>query len=115
MQPIILPIAGLNLNMNGSGMRKLGVAPNFCGAFLLPAINLTVSGVTKDETGAASGGFTVYLMDMLNGVPRVTQTTISDGSGNYSFSVGRGGYWAVSYKDGSPDKAGATSNKLAGI
>lgn len=115
MQPILFPIAGVHLNLAGTGIRKRGVAPNFCGGRLLPAVNLSIAGVTKDETGAASGGFTVYLFDMTSGLPVLSQTTVSDGSGNYSFSVGRGKYWAVDYRIGSPDKAGVSVMPLAGV
>lgn len=114
-QPILFPIAGLYLNTNGTGIRKRGVAPNFCGGRLLPAVTLTIAGVTKDETGAAAGGFTVYLFDMTSGLPVLAQTTLSDGSGNYTFSVGRGGYWAVDYRVGTPDKAGVSAMPLAGV
>lgn len=114
MQPILFPIMGVHLNTVGTGLRRGGVAPNFCGGRLLPSVKLTISGVTKDETGAPSGGFTVYLFDMTTGLPVLSQTTVSDGSGNYSFTVGRGPYWAVDYRTGSPDKGGVTTRPLAG-
>ena len=114
-QPILFPIVGLHLNTAGTGIRKRGVAPNFCGGRVLPPVVLTIAGVTKDETGAATGGFTVYLFDMTSGKPVLAQCTVSDGAGAYSFSVGRGGYWAVDYKVGTPDKAGASVMPLAGI
>lgn len=96
-------------------IRALGDAPLMSGSLPLPAANLTISGTTLDETGTPLSGCTVYLFDMTSGVPVLSQTTVSDGSGFYSFSVGRGTYWAVDYKVGTPDKAGASVNTLTGI
>jgi len=80
-----------------------------------PPTQIQIVGVTKDETGAATAGFTVYLFDMSTGTPVLMQTTVSDATGTYRFPV-RGDlkYWAVSYKAGTPDKAGATRNDLTG-
>ena len=76
---------------------------------------LVISGITKDETGTATAGFTVYLMAMRAGVPTLIETTISDAGGGYSFTVGSGDvYWILSYLTGTPDKAGATKNNLVG-
>lgn len=47
--------------------------------------NYTITGVTKDNAGAALGGCTVFLFN--NATNTLEQTTISDGSGNYSFVV----------------------------
>lgn len=78
--------------------------------------NFIVSGVTLNETGAAEGGFTVYLFDMGTGFPVLKQTTVSDMSGNYSFTVDKTTtYWATTYKVGAPHKAGATLNTLVGV
>ncbi len=77
---------------------------------------LTISGQTLDSAGAAKTNATVYLLDMTSGVPVLVQTTTSDASGNYSFSVGSGlRYWIVDYKAGAPDVAGATINTLTGV
>lgn len=113
LQPILFTVAGPHLNLNPVGRR--GVPPSLCGVIPLPGVTLTIAGVTKDETGAAAGGFTVYLFDLTSGSPVLAQTTVSDGAGAYTFSVGRGGYWAVDYKAGSPDKAGASVMPLAGL
>ena len=112
--PILFTVNRGCLNLS-SGAR-LGVPPHMARLKpILAPVTLQIVGVTKDETGAASGGFTVYLFNTTSGVPVLAQTTVSDGSGNYSFSVGVGmQYWAVDYKVGSPDKAGATRNTLVG-
>jgi len=95
---------------------RKGRGPPLRGIIPLPSTKFVLTGQTLDETGAAAAGFTVYLFKMVNGVPTLMDTTVSDGSGNYSFivsSVDR--YWATSYKSGSPDKAGATLQTLVGI
>jgi hypothetical protein len=109
--------AGLG-SMGGprAGSRLCGYGPPLQGSLPLPPTTLTISGVTKDETGAAGGGYTVYLFEMTTGVPVLVQTTISDANGNYAFSVGPGErYWAVDYKTGTPDKSGASVNTLVGV
>lgn len=111
--PQILLFNLLGVLANGKNM---GIGPSLRGLTPIRPAGLTISGVTKDETGAATGGFTVYLFNMSTGTPVLQDTTVSDASGNYSFSVGSGmNYWAVDYKSGSPDKAGATLNTLVGI
>lgn len=75
--------------------------------------NYTISGVTKDSTGAALGSCIVRLFN--TDTNEVEQTTTSDASGNYSFIVDKTkGFYCVSYKTGSPDVAGTTVNTLAG-
>lgn len=109
--PILFPLTGPS-----HGMRNRGIPALLLGRLPLPTTRLLISGVTKDDTGAASGGFTVYLFNMTSGVPILADSTVSDGSGNYTFSVGPGmRYWAVDYKAGTPDKAGATVNTLTGV
>lgn len=55
------------------------------------------------------------MFDMTSGTPVLVNQTVSDASGNYSFSVGSGlQYWIVDYKAGAPDVAGATVNTLVG-
>lgn len=73
-----------------------------------------ISGVTKDSTGAALGGCTVKLYTTVDDVERYD--TVSDASGNFSFSVPSNGWawYAVAYKAGSPDVAGTTKNTLVG-
>ena len=114
MQPILFMLSGPHLNLNPAG--RNGVPPSVRGAMPLPTATFRITGLTRNSAGAAEGGFTVYLMDMTDGVPRLAQTTISDASGNYEFSVGQSIlFWAVSYKAGAPDKAGASVNTLVGV
>ena len=81
----------------------------------VPGATWKLEGITKDETGTATPGFTVYLFNVTSGIPVLEQVTISDGAGNYSFTVEEGHlYWVTSYKSGTPDKAGATRNDLIG-
>jgi len=98
------------------GLMKMGRGPFVPAIKPLPfAPTLNISGITKDETGAATDGFTVYLFNMKDGTPVLVQTTVSSGGGLYSFPVGSGlQYWAAIYQSGSPDKAGATLNTLVG-
>lgn len=79
--------------------------------------NYTISGVCKDASDVAKSGATVYLFNMTSGVPVLEQTTLSDGSGNYSFTVDPSitRYWLVDYKSGAPDQTGATINTLSGV
>ncbi len=75
--------------------------------------NYTISGVTKDSTGAALGTCIVKLFFTVSDV--FSQQTTSDASGNYSFAVNKTAtYYVVSYKAGAPDVAGTTVNTLAG-
>jgi hypothetical protein len=79
-----------------------------------PERNFTITGVTKDSTGAALGGCTLRLFNAASHV--LAQTTISDASGNYSFVVDKTQTWyVVSYKGGAPDVAGTSVNTLAGL
>lgn len=113
-QPILFPIAGVHLNTAGTGIRKRGVAPNFCGGRLRPTAGWTLSGITKDSTGAALAGCTVSLYRTTD--DRLMEKVISDGSGAYRFStIGLSEtYYVVAYKPGSPDVAGTTRNDLVG-
>lgn len=78
------------------------------------AANVVISGVTKDSGGAALGGCTVKLFNRATDTKE--QETVSDGSGNYAFTVDRTQtYYVVAYLPGSPDVAGTTVNTLAGI
>lgn len=75
--------------------------------------NYTITGITKDSSGAALGNCTVNLFDTLTNT--LQQTTVSDASGNYNFVVDKTKAWyVVTYKAGSPDVVGGTVNTLAG-
>ena len=78
-----------------------------------PSPELTVlAGHTVDRTGAALGGVTVELF--IPGINLLMGTTVSDGSGNFSFSVGLGQVWQLEgYLAGSPDLAGITRVDVA--
>ncbi len=84
------------------------------GPFRSPAFSTqgyTITGVTKDSTGAPLGEVTLDLFDTRTDA--FIATTTSDGSGNYSFGVSGGGsYYLVAYKAGVPDVAGTTANTL---
>ena len=76
--------------------------------------NFTISGISKDAAGAALDGCTVKLFN--SATDRLEQTTISDGSGNYSFTVDKTQQWyAVFYKAGATPVAGITLNTLSGV
>ena len=82
--------------------------------------NFTISGTTLDSNGAAKASATVYLFEMrldANGVkqPVYVMSTVSDGSGLFSFVVsGALQYWITDYKSGTQDLAGATLQTLTG-
>jgi hypothetical protein len=93
----------------------------------LPALGVTLSGVSRDSTGVALGGVTctLFQVDTLavgeasgRGNPLYVQVaqTVSDGSGNYTFVVGFDGPYRVTFDlDGAPVRAGLTLNTLSGI
>ena len=72
-----------------------------------------ISGVTRDSTGVALGSCEVRLFKA-DASEALVATTTSDGSGNYSFSLGinSGYYWIEAYKSGSPDVAGTSVRTL---
>jgi hypothetical protein len=75
--------------------------------------NRLITGVTYTAAGAPLGACTVLLFRTQDNV--LAQSTVSDGSGNYSFMVDPSlYYYCVFYKAGSPDVAGTTVNTLAG-
>jgi hypothetical protein len=67
----------------------------------------TISGTSRDNTGAALAGCEVRVFDGSNAF---IGQVISDGSGNWSLSVptNSGPFWARYYLAGSPNRAGAT-------
>ena len=125
MPPILFRLAGPNLNTS-SGARR-GVPPNLCGDFPLPARSVSITGVSRDSTGAPLGGCTCTLFRVtpgatdaagVVGLDTFTQvaTTVSDGSGNYSFVVGFHGPYRVTFDlDGAPVRAGLTLKTLSGV
>lgn len=73
-----------------------------------------ITGVTRDNTGAALGACTVKLFQTSNDA--MIATMVSDASGNYTFWLrdSTSNYYVVSYKTGAPDVAGTTLNTLKG-
>jgi len=88
----------------GSGF----VTPKFYGSFQF-------TGVTRDSNGTALGNCDVHLFQ--TGTDIEIAQTVSDGSGNFTFSIGNnaGFFYIVAYKPGSPDLAGTTVNTLAAV
>ena len=79
--------------------------------------NRLITGITKDAGGSAMGGCSVFLFNTTDpSKPWLSQSTVSDNSGNYSFAVDPTQYyWCVSYLTASPDITGATVNTLMGV
>lgn len=86
-------------------------------AFFVPfrqPVRYTITGVTKDSTGAALGSVIVDLFDTASDVIR--GTTISDANGNYLVDGQIDTtYYLVAYLAGSPDVAGTTVNTLVAV
>lgn len=102
MQPIVFAITALR---NRTPLRLQGALP-------LPATKYSISGVTKDSTGAVIAGCNVSLFRTIDNL--FMEMVTSDASGNFSFfTVGLAEqYYVVAYKAGSPDVAGTTANTL---
>jgi len=82
---------------------------------------VTITGVSRDSTGAALGGCECVLLrrDQANEPTEryvEVERQTSDGSGNYSFSVVGPGedYRVIFYLAGAPNRAGTTDRTLAG-
>lgn len=82
--------------------------------FIQSTQTFTLTGITRDSTGAVLGNCDVYVFKTGDNV-NVAQT-ISDGSGNYSIILPTNlRHFVVSYKVGSPDVTGATVNTLTAV
>lgn len=80
---------------------------------VMSGVAWSLSGITKDSTGAILGSARVELYYTGNDQP--VSAVISDATtGAFSFNVGptAGPFYAVGYKSGSPDVAGTTVNTL---
>lgn len=116
------PYAGTMIAANAVIATPCGaIYPMERGGILLPLQNAgsqrwAVSGVTRDNAGAALGNCRVIVMDVgqqFVGGPTIVGETVSDGGGNYSVSVPLNtAYQAIAYRPGSPDVAGATVNTV---
>lgn len=112
MPPLVFAlIESRNRGRPGTG---LGFPP-FIPSMPLPAVYLSIYGVTKDSTGAVLGSCAVDLYRTADDV--VMDRATSDASGNYEFRSASltTTYYIVAYKAGSPDVAGTTVNTLVGV
>lgn len=76
--------------------------------------NNTLSGVTKDSTGAVLSFCRVEIF--LTGSDTPVMEMASDASGVFSFyNPGSGPFYIVAYKAGAPDVAGTTVNTLVAV
>jgi hypothetical protein len=91
-------------------------SPGHVRNFVPPATqqaNRTITGVTRDQFGTALGTCTVYLINWNS--KGFEQTTVSDGSGNYSFVVDPTGQYRVISDDAGNTVAGISLNNLVGV
>lgn len=96
-------------NVNGTPISDRRVFDRVCAQ-----VNKTLSGVSKDSTGAALGNCTVMIFRTED--RSLVAETISDASGNWSVPMLKGGpFFAVEYKSGSPDVAGTSVNTLVPV
>ena len=76
---------------------------------------VSLSGITRDSTGAVLGGVTVQVFE--TATDRFVTEVISDATtGAYvvPVGIGTGPYYAVAYIAGAPDRGGTTVNTLVG-
>lgn len=114
MPPILFLMRNMPIHEHRSG-RQLPSPRLIRGAKPLPAPLISLSGVTRDSTGAVLGGVTVQVFE--TATDRYITEVISDPTtGVYvvPVGIGTGPYYAVAYLAGAPDRAGTTVNTLAG-
>lgn len=75
---------------------------------------LTLSGVTRDASGAILGSCTVWLFKTSD-KSFVGETTSNAVTGVFSFSVVAGAHFIRAFKDGVPNVFGTTDDDLAGV
>lgn len=74
-------------------------------------LNMIMVGISRNQTGATLGNCTVMLFRTED--RSFIGETVSDGSGNWSMYVLKGGpFFLVEYKAGSPDLSGTSLNTL---
>jgi len=76
-----------------------------------PERNFVISGVTKDQFGAALPSCSVYLINQATNIAEQSQT--SDASGNFSFTVDKTATYRVYSTNGTV--SGVTLNTLTGV
>ena len=77
-------------------------------------LNTAINGISRDATGAPLGSCVVELLQ--SGGDILTQSTVSDSGGNFSFvNPGSGPFFIRAYKDGSPNVAGVTDRNLVAV
>jgi hypothetical protein len=79
-----------------------------------PRKTTTITGVSRDNSGAALGSCVVELLQ--SGGDILVQSTISDASGNFTFiNPGSGPFLIRAYKDGAPNLAGVSDRNLIAV
>lgn len=103
--PRRIPVGGIGHSLFSTPLLK---TPTFFGSF-------SISGVTRDSTGAVLANCAVDLF--LTAEDTLVAQTVSDGSGNFSFTVSGNSqnYFLRAYKPGSPDVAGTSVNTLIAV
>ena len=112
------PSGGVPERDSSNGAR--GTGPNYNGPFFNSQKqkflgSFSITGITRDNAGAALGSCRVELMR--TGGDTFVAETISDGSGNFTLVTpnNSGTFYLVAYKVGSPDKAGTSVNTLTPV
>jgi hypothetical protein len=105
-----------NLTVTGA---TLATHPRILRYASLPSVSyfrstsVNIVGVTRDASGAPLASVTVKLFKTSDN--SLVNSTVSDGSGVYSFTVTPStAYYLLAYKSGTPDVAGTTLNTLVG-
>ena len=105
-------------NKGPVGVRAFVTQDGACPVF--PERNLQIAGVTRDSTGAALGGCSVQLFDVISDAP-AGPVVVSDANGNYVIPIPKGlsqlqttTWRLVTYKAGAPDVTGTSVNTLVG-
>lgn len=115
MPPILFPLGGAQVM---TSQFRRGVPPTLHGVFLLPAAMQQITGISRDNNGVALAGCTCTLFlvtqdNLDRDIFTQWSQLISDASGNYSFQVGNGGRWRVTWDlDGVPIRAGISLKTL---
>jgi len=106
------PFAGNRGTLGVPSTKTLVPVRSFRGIPIMgPDQHFTITGVTRDSTGAALGSCVVDLFRTVD--DSVAGRTVSDASGNYKIEATPAlTHYAVAYKAGSPDVAGTTVNTL---